>query len=227
MNKTSIGSYEFVTPPAWFSIMTTTIGVVLFTWFKKLNVAQNGSVSESDDESDNPPRPYYLEELRKLKFVELSEEELNALSENYMEHSLENGSKVIMSYCHEKSCFVYWTDEKSISYLELDGIARKYAVTNNCRNICVDYYEEFNNSVKRARYKKPVTEVVTQQPSVFATFKDYKTNTTSKPVLSSYSNSFRHLGSIQDFEESQMESTNEDNIESTSYSDWVNTKKVK
>ena len=78
-----------------------------------------------------------------------------------------------MSFCYDKSCFAYWSDKKTIPYLVLDGIARKYAVENNCRVICVDYYEEFNSSVKRSRYRKPTSDLVTEQPSVFASFKKY------------------------------------------------------
>ena len=167
--------------------------------------------------------PPFLNEFRALAFIELSEERLKELGHQYLEHERDNGSKVYMSFCVDKCSFVYWCEDRTVPYLELDAIARKFAIENNCRAICVDYYEEFESSVKRSRYVQPRKETVVSQPSdVFATFKEYPSSSNSKPIMSSHSNSFRRMGDLEEYNrrfDVQVEPVR------TSYSEWAKKQK--
>lgn len=194
--------------------------VIVACWLMRRKTGSDGVQEDSAPKLTPPP---YLQEFRDLAFIELSEERLKELGDQYLEHERENGSKLYMSFCVEKCCFVYWCEERSVPYLELDAIARKFAIENNCRAICVDYYEEFESSVRRARYVQPKTESVVSQPSdVFATFKEYTSPSKSRPIMSSHSNSFRRMGNLEEYNrrfDNQVEQA------TTSYTEWAKKQK--
>ena len=57
---------------------------------------------------------------------------------------------------NDKESFIYYCDTKDISYLYLEAVARKYALTYSCKKIVVDIKAE----LKRAKDIKAGNNVV-------------------------------------------------------------------
>ena len=50
---------------------------------------------------------------------------------------------VILGYDLDNKCFYYYSDYKNVDYLYLEVIARKFVVTNNCKNLLINSKKEF------------------------------------------------------------------------------------
>ena len=98
-----------------------------------------------------------------------------------------------MNYDDSVESFTYYCDNKSISYKTLDAVARQYAIKYNCKNVCVNYKEEYEKAKKRLEDKQTKQQItieknistadivedkpnkVEEQRSPFAKLKNYKT----------------------------------------------------
>ena len=91
------------------------------------------NISNEDDESDESKEiPYsyqYYEEFEKFPVIELSKERIKSLLNNVLFETTPKGN-VIMYYDYDKESFNYYCDVKDISYLYLETVVRKYAISN-------------------------------------------------------------------------------------------------
>ena len=92
-----------------------------------------------------------------------------------------------MFYNVDNGTFNYYCDDKNISYIFLDAIARKYAITYDCKCICVNFREEwkkakkiaYEEQEKKEAQEKEVQEKAGQEKnnekkSIFAQYKSYE-----------------------------------------------------
>ena len=130
----------------------------------------------------------YLDEFHELEDRQLSDEELNKLTDKFVEDETPSG-KVIMLYNKETESFWYYCDTKTLTYRTLDTIARLFAIEYNCKQICVDYKKEWDKGKESAMAQKEDDEKSIpedslsddeddceeeeQEKSVFAQFKAY------------------------------------------------------
>lgn len=182
------------------------LGVVLVAYFlypknDKYNNNDESCNSESNSEngeedSEEEEEEYfnkYFDELTDLDERELTPIELENLRLNVLEEETPEG-KVIMTYNSDIESFCYYADSKTIAYRTLDTAARLFTITYNCKNICVNYKEEFEkgkeqvvsqkekDNITKAEEESEAENKTIQQPTekpIFAKFKSY--NTTTKP----------------------------------------------
>ena len=128
----------------------------------------------------------YLDEFHELQDREVSDEELDELTDKFVEDETPSG-KVIMLYNKETESFWYYCDSKTLTYKTLDTIARLFAIKYNCKQICVDYKNEWDKGKEFAMTQKEEDEKSVpedslsdeddckeeQEKSVFAQFKSY------------------------------------------------------
>ncbi len=112
---------------------------------------------------------------------------------------------VFMKYDKSEEGFLYWAD-KTIDYKFLETCARKFCKIYYCKDVYVydevedsdeESIEEEKEEEKREEKKEEKEE---KRDSVFANFKNYKTNTTTKQKATEIkANKYIHKGKIIDF----------------------------
>jgi hypothetical protein len=164
----------------------------------------------------------YYEELNALDVRLLTKEELDALRSKVVKVETPDGL-VKMTYNNLSDSFWYYTDNKNIHYKYLDAVARHFTIENNCRQICVNYKEEYEKGLSN---KNNVIEVKADKinnllgagaagaagaapvkKSVFAKFKNYKVTTSGDDktqtkniyVLTDKANQFKFAGSMAEY----------------------------
>lgn len=112
---------------------------------------------------------------------------------------------VFMKYNKEEEGFLYWAD-KSIDYKFLETCARKFCKIYYCKDIYIyndsDTEEEEESDVEDKEEKAVEKEVKKEEKndSVFANFKNYKTNTTTQEKATEIkANKYIHKGKVIDF----------------------------
>ena len=98
--------------------------------------------------------------LSDMKTYPIIKEKFDHLRTSFIEIETPEGL-CKMNYDDSVESFTYYCDNKSISYKTLDAVARQYAIKYNCKNICVNYKEEYEKSKKRLEAKQQ--EQVKQQ----------------------------------------------------------------
>ena len=92
-----------------------------------------------------------FDELSQMDTRELSHSDLEELHSKVVEEETPYG-KVIMTYNHISEAF-WWHSPSpksdSILYKTLDTVARVFAITHDCKQICINYKEEFLKDKKR------------------------------------------------------------------------------
>jgi len=182
---------------------SATIGSVFLYYYLKGN---NTPVPKKREE---PYENKYYDKFDLLEVEELEEDYVKCLKNNILYESTPKG-KVIMYYDHDKDSFIYYCDTKDISYLYLEAVARKYALTYNCKKIVVDIKAELkratdlkNGNIADKKLDKPVDKSTND---LFASFKEYNKksgvkNTTSKKfTLRQNANRYSYKGKINTFE---------------------------
>ena len=107
---------------------------------------KNTFVNNGSNIKNNKIKKYisqYFDELENLEDIEYDN---TALKQKFFKDAIENTpvGKVIMSYNIDYECYWYFSDNKNINYKILDTVARKYAIDNNCKSICVNFKKEYN-----------------------------------------------------------------------------------
>ena len=206
-----------------FTILTSVIGgfFIAFTFvahyieYKKvMDIGDTGDTDDTDDTADlsedediDLANKYY-EELSTLVEREMTKTELDALQFSLVNVDTPDG-KVLMTYNNSTESFWYYTDNKSIPYNYLDEVARFFTIEYNCRQICVNYKEEYEKGVINlntliAENKRRIEELTAvTKKSVFAKFKKYKQADNTKQkyyVMTDRANLFKYSGTIADYE---------------------------
>tara|TARA_B100001142_G_C14330797_1_gene654039 strand:- start:484 stop:1278 length:795 start_codon:yes stop_codon:yes gene_type:complete len=136
----------------------------------------------------------YIEEFSSLEEKDHSKDFLNSLKDKFIHEETPMGD-IIMTYNIDFHSFWYYADRKSIPYGILDAVARKLAIENDCKSICINYIEEYekakekftedNEQQENERENERENELENEQDknikSVFATFKSYNKTKKVKP----------------------------------------------
>ena len=147
----------------------------------------------------------YYEKFDKLENEDLEEEYVKSLKTSILIETTPKGN-VIMYYDYDKESFIYYCDnKKEISYLYLEVVVQKYALTFKCKKIVVDIKKELMNAIDKKELKaesKPVTD------EIFVAFKSYNRkgtggsskNIKKKFILREQANRYTYNGKISDYD---------------------------
>ena len=187
-NNTFMNLLNLLFTIMWSTLTGATIGFAIVSYIFDYNnennqVVEEENEGEGEEEEENENDKYY-QELSDLQERILSTEELENLRLNVIEEEMSNG-KVIMTYNSDNETFWYYTDYKSVPYVVLDKIARLFAITYNCKSVCVNSKEELEKAEKKYEEKmvrqeeqqrlKDEKDDKPKEKSVFASFKNYNT----------------------------------------------------
>ena len=177
---------------------------------------------EEDDYCNN-----YQDEFDDLSFRKLSDEELTQLNTKIVREQVAEEVEVIMTFDKATETFWYYTDKlKEVSYPILETVARKFAIENDCKIICLQEPEQEEQAL--AEQQAPAEQ---QVPSVFAKFKSYNAGKGSAPNFTSVvkvieqMNHFRYRGKIVDYEQRQTPKVEEPTLDYASYKKILEEKK--
>ena len=178
----------------------------------------------------------YADELTRLENKELTRDDLKELSKLQVKEDTPFG-EIIMTYNPTTESFWYYTDARNVPFKTLDTVARCFAVTYDCKQICVNYKEELAALRDQCKKNKETSEGACEgegkcegdtggeddtasendnkKKSIFATFKNYSTDTSKKstdsnfPIIMQNNNRFSCKGKIKDAP-NQLEDSSED-----------------
>lgn len=117
---------------------------------------------------------------------------------------------VILGYDLDNKCFYYYSDYKNVDYLYLEVIARKFVVTNNCKNLLINSKKEFIRVASKQLEKQGEVNIDSDN-SVFAHLKptekndnkvsiDYNLKIKDKQIpVPDNSNKYIYRGKISDY----------------------------
>merc|ERR1712086_160226 len=161
---------------------------ILFT-YSLINFILGNPKKILEDIKEKEIREYkkkYYDELSLLENRDYSDEELKQLTNKILKEDTSYGV-VHMFYNVDNETFNYYCDDKNISYIFLDAIARKYAITYDCKCICINFREEWKKAKKLAyeeqekkeaqekeAQEKEAQEKVNSEKSIFAQYKSYE-----------------------------------------------------
>ena len=154
MNTTNPGDYE----RGFFDVFFTSIGVFvtsLVASFTMVGIMMGQPHSnwkqkedDSDEEDELPFIQRFYEEFNELEGKDLDDDEKKKLLTSFLEMETDNSEKVIIRWNNDRNSFDFWSDNKNITYLELDACAQKYAIDNDCKSVVVNYKQEYDDAVK-------------------------------------------------------------------------------
>ena len=154
MNTTNPGDYE----RGFFDVFFTSIGVFvtsLVASFTMVGIMMGQPHSnwkqkedDSDEEDELPFIQRFYEEFNELEEKDLDDDEKKKLLTSFLEMETDNSEKVIIRWNNDRNSFDFWSDNKNITYLELDACAQKYAIDNDCKSVVVNYKQEYDDAVK-------------------------------------------------------------------------------
>lgn len=185
---------------------------LLYNYYKALT---HGSKTNSSDDKTAVEEPYenkYYDLFDKLKCEDLEEDAVKGMKNNVLYETTPKGN-VIMYYDFEKESFVYYCDTKDISYLYLETVARKYALTYDCKKIVVDIKKEIENAKQSNTNKSNLSTIYENTSSstkkttdMFASFKSYNRKgtggskaTNKKFVLRQNANRYSYSGKVSQY----------------------------
>ena len=153
----------------------------------------------------------YYEKYETLDNIKLSKDELISLKNNIV---LENSPRgiIIMYYDNDTESFEYYADSKHIPYLYLEAVARKYAISFNCKCIVIDIKKELEEAIKK-ELEEAIKEkidvkstIITKNEGTFANFKNYNRKgtggaktMTKKSLIRENANRYTYKGKIMDY----------------------------
>ena len=188
------------------------IGVSLlgFYYWALRQSSEQGSL-DGPEQPVSPTINPFLESLRAMEERELTDDERKDLLHKIIKKTDNVGEPVFMSYNWKIDTFQYWSDKRTIPYEVLDSIALEYVIKYNCKEIFVDISAPNKESDDgEAESMPPVNS------HVYARFKNYTKDTV--PLVSN-ANSFRRVGSLDDFAVPQPVTAQPADV--SSYASWA------
>ncbi|MDA9072364.1 hypothetical protein N9K75_00660 [bacterium] len=177
---------------------------------------KDDSKEEKENENKAQEEPYenkYYDRFEQLECEDLEEDTVKGMKNNTLYEMTPKG-KVIMYYDFEKESFVYYCDTKDIPYLYLETVARKYALTYDCKKIVVDIKKEMENAKQSNTNKSKLSTIYENTSSsstkkttdMFASFKSYNRKgtggskaTNKKFVLRQNANRYSYSGKVSQY----------------------------
>lgn len=207
-----------------------------------LNTTAEDTTTDSNDESDE------REDTVRRAVIQAYQngfyDELDAMATDDQDLCLQEiGSRtlhestpegdIVMGYDVHAEAFVYYSDcFLKVAYATLDAVARKFAVQNNCKRLCVHARNELAMAKEKIMKQNEETPAeaaaAAAPPSVFAKFKKYNqvvAKTISNLIaVPEHSNRFIYKGNLlaakikefdmkeEEEEEKIMSNSNDDNL---------------
>ena len=155
----------------------------------------------------------YFDELDELEEHELTPSDKLYISERVLREDTPEG-EVIMTYNFKNETFEYYTNRVShVAYDTLDTLARLFALSYDCKTLCVNFRKEFENGenkMKRDIELDKLSEVNATKSSaknnVFVAYKHYNRKSglggSGKKycVITENSNKFKYKGKLEEYE---------------------------
>lgn len=137
--------------------------------FKEIKKEYNNLYGYDSDDEEYFDSKYLKEYLEMSSDKEESKSKLDDLKNKVVSEYSPNGL-VILGYDNDKQSFYYYSDSKNIDYSYLEVIARKFVVTNNCKDILINSREEFYKALNK-EVKKQSSPEEESTNNVFANLK--------------------------------------------------------
>ena len=193
-------------------------------------IREKHRLEESDSEEASDEEDYctsYYEEFQALATRVLTDDELLNLNTKIVREYVAEKVEVILTYDKNTETFWYYTDKlKDVSYEMLETVARKFAIENDCKAICLAGEAEATTEACEAAAPceaAATTEAATTEAapaSVFAKFKSYNTggkgappNFTSVVKVVEQMNHFRYKGKLCDYAEATKKKIEEPTLD--------------
>ena len=161
---------------------------------------------------EEPYENKYYDAFDKLESKELSEEYIKSLQNCVLYETTSKGN-IIMSYDHSNESFNYYCDTKDISYLYLETVARRYAITYKCKKLLADIKKELQlTKNKKVNFENDESNEKKKTNNLFASFKTYNKKGVSsnekgdgkkmnkKSIICANANRYSYKGKVNDFQ---------------------------
>ena len=187
--------------------------ILLYDYYKALNSSASNISDGEKNEKKTLEEPYenkYYDLFEKLECDELEEDIVKGLKNSVLYEMTPKG-RVIMYYDFDKESFTYYCDTKDIPYFYLETVARKYALTYNCKKIVVDIKKEMENAKKEMNTSTAKLSTINENTidtttNLFASFKSYNRKGTGgsksmnrKFILRQNANRYSYSGKVIQF----------------------------
>lgn len=187
-----------------------TVGWLIVSQYMKDDVQ---AIAQDDQDSRQEAEDYersYYSEFEALEEKDHGEDFLKGLGSEWTIESTPYG-EVIMSYKADHEAFWYYAERRNVPYRTLDAVARRFAIDNDCKSVCVNYKEEFEKGKDAAvAAKEAARDAAGKGPAPggntrrndkkkpFATFKSYNMkkgkNQAKKYIITENANRFTYKG---------------------------------
>lgn len=175
-------------------------------WSKITDSSSKLNREDKDKDKDKYEDKYY-DAFDKLEVKELEEDSVVSLKNSVLYEMTPKG-RVIMYYDKDKESFAYYCDTKDVPYMFLETVARKYALTYDCKKLVVDIKKELGRAkdAKDAKSAKSAKDVVSgDKPNVYASFKNYNMigeggGDRAKYILRQSANRYSYSGKVNEFD---------------------------
>ena len=152
----------------------------------------------------------YDKRYEEMDVRELTDEQFNGLKNNILIETTPIGN-VLMYYDPDYEYFKYYSNSKEIPYQTLEAVAKKYVITNDCKQIFVDMDQEIARQEARKKSESSEKEDENnekeeepKEDSVFASLKSYnvKDNKKVEPenvYIKEKINIYKYGGKIEEY----------------------------
>lgn len=208
----------------------------LFDFFKTIGILTIGLASGYTisglltnllfDDNEELIIPFTEKYYYQFKYMNDTNTDFGDLSKIHLVVTPEN-DKIRMCYNSEYESWDYWCDKNTIQYPILNAVAELYALTYDCKQVCIDYREELEKA--REKQQQNISKIQEKQneqskTNVFAKAKQYNLKKQIKTDVSPEKcNKFRYRGKFSDFtENNEKPQAKKSNL---TISDWIKNKK--
>lgn len=129
----------------------------------------------------------YYKEFNQSRYTNNTLNDLYNLRFKTVRDQSPDGDDIIMTYNSDSGTFWYYCDNKeNVKFNTLDAVARKFAIDNNCKCVCINYKEELDKAFHMVDFsvvlkqlkkndwiKKNKNDGGAIEKNVYATFKKY------------------------------------------------------
>ena len=245
----NISTYEIILLYRFFQLIIIMYGVFFIMY--KILISLIYTYIENPNDKNIVYDPLYNYEYKYINDFEMMQEDITReilipqsrsyLKDKILIETTPNGD-VVMGYTYDEKdetlcSFNYYCNDKNIPFKYLDTVARKYTIEHKCPQIFICLKQEFKkmrgkNSIKETFYNDknvnlitPKININTNEPSVFAVFKNYKNPKknadnfiTPFNILSK--NRYTRMGCIDDYNKTLIKPIINTNIKNISFSDF-------
>lgn len=186
---------------------TVTVGWLIVSQYMKDDLYAIAQDNQDTREGDEDYERSYYSEFESLEEKDHGEDFIKGLESKWTIENTPCG-EVIMSYNADHEAFWYYAERRSVPYRTLDAVARRFAIDNDCKSVCVNYKEEFEKgrdavvAAKKATCEGPAPRGSARKNDKknkpFATFKSYNMkkgkNQAKKYIITENANRFTYKG---------------------------------